>query len=395
MNFKDSALSIKDKLIEFRRDFHSHPELSFEEKRTNAVIRKFLNDNGIEIQEIGSGYSVVGIIKGAYPGKTFAIRGDMDALPMPELNDVPYKSTVENVMHACGHDGHTASLMGAALLLNSVKDQMHGNVKLFFQAAEEKIPGGAKGMVEHGALENPYVDAVMGFHVNNTVDVGKIAYGGAAGAAAADTYVFKIIGHGGHGAYPHMTVDPIAIAAYFITNLQTIVSRNVDPTEAAVITIGSIHGGSKENIIADEVELRATVRSLNPEIRDLLHKRIAEVCKGTETMYNCKIDYQVEMGYPVLMNNKDFVEKYAIPSTEKIIGAENIIYMNKATMGGEDFAYFLQERPGCFGSLGSRNTEKGIVNGNHTSIFDIDEDCLPIGAACLAQTAWDYLEANK
>ncbi len=395
MNFKESALSIKDKLIEFRRDFHSHPELSFEEERTSNVIRKFLNDNGIEIQEIGSGYSIVGIIRGAYPGKTFAIRGDIDALPMPELNDVPYKSTVENVMHACGHDGHTASLMGAALLLNSVKDQMHGNVKLFFQAAEEKIPGGAKGMVEHGALENPYVDAVMGFHVNNTIDVGKIAYGAGAGAAAADTYVFKIIGHGGHGAYPHMTVDPIAVAAYFITNLQTIVSRNVDPTESAVITIGSIHGGSKENIIADDVEMRATVRSLNPSIRDLLHKRIVEVCKGTETMYNCKIDYQVEMGYPVLMNDKDFVEKYAIPSTEKIIGSENIIYMNKSTMGGEDFAYFLQERPGCFGSLGSRNAEKGIVNGNHTSIFDIDENCLPIGSACLTQTAWDYLECNK
>lgn len=395
MNFKQPAFELKDKLTQFRRDFHSHPEVSFCEERTSGVIRKFLQDNGIEIQEINSGYSVVGIIRGAYPGKTFALRADIDALPMPELNEVPYKSQNEGVMHACGHDGHTAALMGVALLLNSVKDQMHGNVKLFFQAAEEKIPGGAKGMVEHGALENPYVDAVMGLHVSNALPVGKLAFGGGPGAAASDTYRFKIIGKGGHGAYPHATVDPVVIAAYFITNLQTIVSRNVEPTQGAVITIGSIHGGSKENIIADEVEMLATVRSLDDGVRDLLHKRIREVCAGTEVMYNCKVEYEVEMGYPVLVNDGDFVMKYAIPAAAKIVGAENVIESKKSGMGGEDFAYFLQQRPGCFGSLGSGNEAKGINVGGHNSKFDIDEDCLWTGAATLAQAAFDYLEANK
>lgn len=395
MNFKQPAMELKDKIIGFRRDFHSHPEVSFCEERTSGVIRKFLTDNGIEIQEINSGYSVVGIIRGAHPGKTIAIRADIDALPMPELNDVPYKSQNEGVMHACGHDGHTAALMGVALLLNRVKDQLHGNVKLFFQAAEEKIPGGAKGMVEHGALENPYVDAVIGLHVGNSLPVGKIGFNESVGAAASDTYHFKIIGKGGHGAAPHTTVDPVAIAAYFITNLQTIVSRNVDPVQGAVITIGSIHGGSKENIIADEVDMLATVRSLDDGVRDLLHKRIQQVCAGTEIMYNCKVEYEVEMGYPVLVNDGRFVKKYASPAAAKIVGEENVVINNKSGMGGEDFAYFLQQRPGCFGSLGSGNEAKGINAGGHTSTFDMDEDCLWRGAATLSQIAFDFLEDNK
>ena len=300
MIFKEPALNIKDKLVEFRRDFHMHPEASFCEERTNAVIRKFLEDNGIEIQEVGAGYSVVGVIRGGKPGKTFALRADIDALPMPELNDVPYKSQNEGVMHACGHDAHTASLMGVALLINEVKDQMSGNVKLLFQAAEEKIPGGAKELVEKGALENPYVDAVMGFHVANALPVGYVAFGAGPGAAASDTYKFRIIGKGGHGAYPHATIDPVVISAYFITSLQTIVSRNVEPVQGAVITIGSIHGGTKENIIADDVEMLATVRSLDEDVRALLHKRIQEICKATEAMYGCKVEWELEMGYPVL-----------------------------------------------------------------------------------------------
>ena len=395
MIFKEPALNIKDKLVEFRRDFHMHPEASFCEERTNAVIRKFLEDNGIEIQEVGAGYSVVGVIRGGKPGKTFALRADIDALPMPELNDVPYKSQNEGVMHACGHDAHTASLMGVALLINEVKDRMSGNVKLLFQAAEEKIPGGAKELVEKGALENPYVDAVMGFHVANALPVGYVAFGAGPGAAASDTYKFRIIGKGGHGAYQHATIDPVVISAYFITSLQTIVSRNVEPVQGAVITIGSIHGGTKENIIADDVEMLATVRSLDEDVRALLHKRIQEICKATEAMYGCKVEWELEMGYPVLVNDGDFINKYALPSCAKIVGADHIVEVKKSGMGGEDFAYYLQQRPGCFGSLGSGNAEKGLVVGGHNSMFDLDEDCLWRGAACLAQTAWDYLEENK
>ena len=395
MNFKEPALGLKDQLIEFRRDFHSHPEVSFCEERTSAVIRKFLEENGIEIQEVGAGYSVVGVIRGGKPGKTFAMRADIDALPMPELNDVPYKSQNEGVMHACGHDAHTAALMGVALLINQVKDEMSGNVKLLFQAAEEKIPGGAKELVEKGALEAPHVDAVMGFHVSNSLPVGKVSFTHGPGAAACDTYKFKVIGKGGHGAYPHATIDPVVISAHFITALQTIVSRNVEPVQGAVITIGAIHGGTKENIIADEVEMLATVRSLDEGVRALLHKRIQEVCKGTEAMYGCKVEWELEMGYPVLVNDGAFIEKYAKPSCAKIVGEENLVAEKKSGMGGEDFAYFLQQRPGCFGSLGSGNAIMGLTKGGHTSLFDIDEDAIWRGAACLAQTAWDYLEENK
>ncbi|MBQ3588667.1 MAG: amidohydrolase [Oscillospiraceae bacterium] len=235
----------------------------------------------------------------------------------------------------------------------------------------------------------------MGFHVSNALPVGKVAFGAGPGAAACDTYKFRIIGKGGHGAYPHATIDPVVISAYFITALQSIVSRNVEPVQGAVITIGSIHGGTKENIIADEVEMLATIRSLDEGVRALLHKRIQEICKGTEAMYGCKVEWELEMGYPVLINDGDFINKYALTSCEKIVGAENIVEVKKSGMGGEDFAYYLQQRPGCFGSLGSGNPEKGIIYGGHTSMFDIDEECIWRGAACLAQTAWDYLEENK
>ena len=395
MNFKEAAMALSDQLVEYRRDFHMHPEVSFCEERTSAVIRKFLEDNGIEIQEVNSGYSVVGVIRGAHPGKTFAVRADIDALPMPELNDVPYKSTVENVMHACGHDAHTAALMGVALLINQVKDQMHGNVKLLFQAAEEKLPGGAKDLCDKGALENPYVDAVMGFHVANPLPVGKVAFSPGACAAATDTYRFKVIGKGGHGAYPQMCIDPVAISAYIITAFQSIVSRSIDPTQPSVITVGCIHGGTKENIIADEVEFAATVRSLDENVRMQLNKRIEEVCKGAELMYGCKVEMEVEFGYPSLVCDEEFIMKYAAPSSRKICGDENVMVMRVAGMGGEDFAYYLQQRPGCFGSLGSGNYEKGLTVGGHNSMFDIDESAIWHGAACLAQTAWDFLEDNK
>ncbi|MEG1782469.1 MAG: M20 family metallopeptidase [Oscillospiraceae bacterium] len=395
MNFKEPALKLQDRLVSFRRDFHSDPELSFEEVKTNGKIRKFLTENGIEIQEINSGYSVVGIIRGAKPGKTFGIRADIDALPMPEMNDVPYKSKNEGVMHACGHDGHTASLMGVALLLNEVKDQMSGNVKLFFQAAEEKIPGGAKAMVEAGCLENPHVDAVMGYHVNTGVECGKIGFGAGPDAAACDTFKLTVTGHGGHGAYPQRTVDPILIAGNFLTTVQSVVSRSIDPTKGAVITIGSIHGGSKENIIADEVVMLGTIRSLDKDVRTLLHDRIREICKGLETTFRCKMDYDVEMGYPVLINDGDFIEEYARPSVAKVLGEDCLYRVPGPGMGGEDFAYFLEKCPGVMGALGAGNAAKGLTVGGHNSKFDIDEDCLWRGAATLAQTAFDYLEKNK
>ncbi len=391
MNFKELALSIQDKLVEYRRDFHSEPELSFCEVKTNAKIVDFLKENDIEIQPIDSGYSVVGIIRGAKEGKTFGIRADIDALPMPELNDKPYKSKFEGVMHACGHDAHTATLMGTALILNSVKDKLCGNVKLFFQAAEEENPGGAIGMIKAGCLENPKVDAVTAFHVNTGLECGKIAYGPGAMQASPDAFKIKVTGVGGHAAYPHKTIDPVVISANLIVAIQNIVSRSIDPLQSAVITVGSIHGGSKENIIADEVLMQGTIRSLDKDIRELLHKRLEEVCKGVAITFNCKIDLEILRGYPVLINDNKFLENHIAPSVEKIVGKENLSLDKAPTMGGEDFAYFLEYCEGAMGSLGAGNKEKGITIGGHNSLYDIDEDCLSVGAAALAQIAFDYL----
>ncbi len=391
MNFKELSLSIQDKLVGFRRDFHMEPELSFCEVKTNAKIIKFLEENNIEIQPINSGYSVVGIIRGAKEGKTFGIRADIDALPMPELNDKPYRSKIDGVMHACGHDAHTATLMGTALLLNSVKDELKGNVKLFFQAAEEENPGGAIGMIEAGCLENPKVDAVTAFHVNTGLECGKVAYGAGAMQASPDMFSIKVIGKGGHGAYPHKTIDPVVVSANLIVAIQNIVSRSIDPLQSAVITVGSIHGGTKENIIADDTSMLGTIRALDKNVREQLHKRLEEVCKGTAITFGCKIELEIKKGYPVLINNKEFLENHISPSVSKIVGKENLYLDKMPTMGGEDFAYFLEYCDGAMGSLGAGNKEKGITVGGHNSLYDIDEDCLSIGAAALAQIAFDYL----
>ncbi len=391
MNFKEKALAIQDKLVSYRRSFHSEPEVSFEEVMTNKKIVDFLNENNIEIQEVKSGYSVVGIIRGAKPGKTIGLRGDIDALPMPELNDKPYKSKHEGVMHACGHDAHTAMLMGTALLLNEVKDELQGNVKLFFQAAEEQIPGGAIGMINAGCLENPKVDAVTAFHVNTGIECGKIEFGKGPMQAAPDTFKINVIGKGGHGAYPHATLDPIVVGANLIVAIQNIVSRSIDPLHSAVITVGSFHSGSKENIIADDAQMLGTIRSLDKNVREKLHKRLTEVCEGVEKTFGCKIELEILKGYPVLINDKDFVDNHVSDSIIKIVGSENYSTNRIATMGGEDFAYFLENCPGAMGVLGAGNKAKGITVGGHNSLFDIDENCLSIGTASLAQIAYDYL----
>lgn len=391
MNFKELAKSIQPQLVEWRRDFHMHPEVSFHEFRTSQVIKDFLKSEGIEILPVDSGTSVVGLIRGGKEGKTFAMRADFDALPMQEERDVPYKSQNDGVMHSCGHDTHAAMLMGVAKVLNSVKEDLHGNVKLIFQAAEEMLPGGAKPLVEAGALENPKVDAIMAFHIGTGLETGKVGFKPGASQAAPDKLTVKITGLGGHGAYPHKTIDPVAIAGSFITTVQNIVSRSIDPIDSAVVTIGSIHGGTKDNIIADDVVMTGTIRTLKPETRELVHKRIRDICRGLEEAFMCKIEVDILLGYPPVINNAEFIEKYAVPAANKIVGEENVVILPLPTMGGEDMSYFLQKVPGVIGSLGARNEAKGCTVGGHNSMFDVDEDAFWVGTATLCQAAWDYL----
>ena len=310
MIFKEPALNIKDKLVEFRRDFHMHPEASFCEERTNAVIRKFLEDNGIEIQEVGAGYSVVGVIRGGKPGKTFALRADIDALPMPELNDVPYKSQNEGVMHACGHDAHTASLMGVALLINEVKDQMSGNVKLLFQAAEEKAPlGGARPMCEAGVMESPHVDAIVALHVVPSTDkAGKFGLKKGVVSSGFDLYDFDVHGKSGHGSQPHTANDAILAVSQLIVMLQQIVSRNIDPLKTAIFSIGLLSGGSAVNIIPGEARAEGVARYYDNQSAEVIREKALDIAEGVGKLSGCQIDVTVQKGYACVENDGNIID---------------------------------------------------------------------------------------
>ncbi|MDP4143070.1 MAG: M20 family metallopeptidase [Bacillota bacterium] len=378
-------------IVGWRRDFHEYPELGFEEVRTSKKIKEFLDSEGIEYYET-AGTGVCAIIKGKNADKIVALRGDIDALPIEERNSCSYASKNSGKMHACGHDAHTAILMGAAKILNSIKDELEGSVKLFFEPAEETT-GGAKVMIEEGVLDNPKVEAVIGLHVDEATEVGKIGIKNGVVNAASNPFEIKIIGKGGHGAHPDTTVDPIVIASNVILTLQTIISRELPPTDPAVITIGSIHGGTAQNIIPEEVKISGIIRTMRKEHRDYVKRRLVEIVEGIVHSMRGKCEIKIEESYPCLYNDDNMVALLKT-SAEEIIGKQNIKIMDAPSMGVESFAYFSMERPAVFYFLGSGNKQKNIVNPAHGSFFDIDEDCLAIGAAIQSRAAFQVLNNN-
>lgn len=368
---------MKDWLVEIRRTIHMHPELGFEEVETSKLVSEWLGKFGLQVTKGWATTGVVGLLKGKEPGKTVAIRADMDALPMDEANQVPYASKIKGKMHACGHDAHVTILLGVAKLFSSNPDLLKkGNIKWLFQPAEEG-GGGGRVMAEEGVLENPNVDAVFGAHVYPLLPVGKVGYYEREGLAAADRFTIKIIGKGGHAATPHLTKDPVLAAGHVITQVHSIVSRSVNPLESGVITIGRVHGGTAFNIIPDEVEFWGTVRSLSPQVRELLKTRIEEVVRGVVHSFGMDYEYNFMYGYPVLINDTE-MSRLVARACAKGIGKENVEAL-KPSMGGEDFAYFLEKVPGSFFRLGIRNEARGIIHPYHSSLFDIDEDVLPFG----------------
>ncbi len=387
MNFLDRANSIKDELVALRRDFHSHPELGFEEYETSKKIKKFLETEGIEYKE-AAGTGICAIIRGT-GNKTIGLRADIDALPLKDNKACEYSSKTVGRMHACGHDGHTTILMGAAKILNSMKSELKGNVKLFFEPAEETV-GGARFMIKEGILEDPYVDCVIGLHVDENTEVGTIAVKRGVVNAASNPFTIKIKGRGGHGAHPEDTIDPVVIASNVIIALQTIVSREIPPTDPAVITVGSIHGGTAQNIIPEEVTISGIIRTMKSEHREYVKKRLVEVVSGISSSMRGIAEINIEESYPCLYNNDDMLDLVE-NSAGNIIGFENIKKLSSPSMGVESFAYFSMERPSAFYYLGVRNEEKGIIHPAHGSLFDIDEDALPIGVAIQCQAAYDYL----
>lgn len=387
MDFLKEALNIKEELINLRRDFHSNPELGFEEYETSRKIKNFLEKEGIEYNEI-SGTGICGIIRGR-GDKTIGLRADIDALPLEDKKSCEYSSKVKGKMHACGHDAHTAILLGAAKILNSIKDELEGNIKIFFEPAEETV-GGARFMIKEGILENPHVDCIIGLHVDEGIECGKIGIKRGVVNAASNPFNITIKGKGGHGAHPDSTIDPIVIASQVILSLQTIVSREIPPTDPSVITIGSIHGGTAENIIPEEVKLSGIIRTMKSEHREYAKRRLREVVEGIVSSMRGSCTIDIEESYPCLYNNDDMLN-LVVNSAESIIGREHVKKLESPSMGVESFAYFSMERPAAFYFLGVRNEDKGIIHPAHGSLFDIDENALPIGVAIQCKAAFDYL----
>lgn len=371
----------EDKVIEFRRDLHMYPELSFKEYRTTEKIKDKLIKLGIKIIDIGMETGVIGLLKGKEDGPTIALRGDIDALPIKELNDVPYKSKIDGVMHACGHDIHTSTVMGAAMILSSIKDRLKGNVLFVFQPAEE-VNKGAKLLVEKGLFTDIKADLIFGLHNNPEIPWGKIAIKEGGLMAAVDTIKIKVKGKGGHGAIPHATKDPIIAAAAMLMNLQTIVSRNISPLDSAVISIGTFNSGTANNVISELVEMTGTVRSFDPDTRKLLPKRIKEVLECTAKAYMVDVELDYIFDLPAVFNKKELTQ-LAYEATVEIVGEDGIVNPIPS-MGGEDFAIFTEKIPGFFFWLGVGNEEKGINHVWHNPRFDGDDRAIIIGSTVMA-----------
>ena len=376
---------LKDKIISTRRDIHQNPELAFDEHRTSKLVAERLESFGIEVQTGVGKTGVVGSLKGNV-GKTIALRADMDALPIQETSDISYKSINDGIMHACGHDGHTAMLLGVAEALSKQTKKLNGTVKFFFQPAEEG-QGGARFMIEDGALTG--VDEVYGIHLWNYQKYGTIGVKPGPIMAAADIFEITINGKGGHGAAPQGTKDAVLIAAHLIQTLQTIVSRNTNPIESTVVTVGEINGGYNFNIIADTVNLKGTTRAYTEENRQLIKDRMVEIIAGTEKTFDAKIELDYEDGYPSTVNDPSAAEKLLLAAREIVGDGAGHPYLS---MGGEDFSYFLQKVPGCYFLVGSAPEDHEPLSvPHHCSHFDIDERALLVGSSVYLQLVDDIL----
>ncbi len=372
--------------VAVRRQLHAHPELSYQEFDTARLVAEKLTSFGLKPQEGVARTGVVALIEGKNPSKrVIALRADLDALPIHEANNVSYKSQNPGVMHACGHDVHTSSLLGTAKILNEVKTQFEGSVKLIFQPGEEKNPGGASYMIKEGALENPRPLSIIGQHVMPLLPVGKIGFREGMYMASSDEIYLKIIGKGGHGATPELTIDPVVIAATIIIALQQVISRNASPKQPTVLTFGRIIGEGATNIIPDEVNIAGTFRALNEVWRQSGLAKIKKMAESMAEGMGGKCEVEISHGYPYLENNPELTRRIR-KAAEEYVGKENVLDLD-VTMGSEDFAYYSHVIPASFYRLGTRNEAKGITSYVHTPTFDIDEEALTIGPGLMAWLA--------
>lgn len=378
MDIQNKVDGIYRDLVDIRRDFHKNPELSQQEFRTQRKIQDYLNEWNIE-NYVCADTGVIGIIRGKN-GRTIGLRGDIDALPINEINNNSYCSINPGVMHACGHDAHTTILLGVAKIMKEMADSeesIPGNVKLFFQPAEETI-GGGKRMVQEGCMENPTVDYMLGLHVMPYINAGKVELKYGKLNASTDTIKITLKGKQAHGAYPDKGIDAITMAGNVITSLQTIVSRNISPLNSVVISLGKITGGVKDNVIADEVNISGTLRALDDDTRSFVKKRITDIVENTAIAFGGEGKVDFHDGYQALINNDEVVDVIK-ENAEKLLGKENIVFKEFPSLGAEDFSYFSDVAKGGFFHLGCGNSSKGITSSIHTDCFDIDEECLKVG----------------
>jgi len=379
---KELASKYANEFIDVRHHLHANPELSFNEFKTSEFVQAKLKSWNIDYQILAT-TGVVGVIKGKNPEeKVIALRADMDALPINELNEVEYKSKNIGVMHACGHDVHTTCLLGAAKILNELKDEWSGMVKLIFQPGEEKNPGGASILIKEGVLENPSPEAIFAMHVNPSLPVGKLSFRSGMVMASADEIYITIRGKGGHAAAPHLTADTILVASQLVVNLQEVVSRMNNPFNPSVLSITSIQGGNATNVIPSEVRLIGTFRAMNEEWRFKAHDLIKKICKNTAEMGGAEMDVHIDVGYPFVINNEKLTNM-AKRKAMTFAGNENV-EETEMRMGAEDFAFYSHRIPACFFRLGVGNIEKKITSGVHTPTFNIDEAAIENGIGIMA-----------
>ena len=397
LQIAQSAEALRAKLIEQRRDFHMHPELSNREERTSRIVAERLRALGLDEVKTGVGkYGVVALLKGSRPGPVVAVRADMDALPIQETIDVPYKSQTPGVKHACGHDVHTTVELGVAEVLSKLRDQISGAIKFIFQPAEEGAPQGEEGgallMIKEGALENPRPSAIFGLHTMPGIEAGQIGYHSGAAMASSDRFTITIRGKGSHGAQPQLGVDAVTIAAEAVTALQTIRSRRIDPLEPLVITVGTINGGERYNIVAGEVKMAGTMRTFNEDVRQRAQEMMRQTLSGVTAAHGASFSLEFDSPNPVTYNDPRLVEE-TLPTIRRLVPDSNIIAL-KPFMPAEDFSYYQKVVPGFFYFLGVGNKARGITAAWHTAEFDVDEESLVVGVKVMSNVLLDYLDRH-
>jgi amidohydrolase len=385
-----AARRIAPDIVADRREIHRHPELKFQEHRTAGLVAERLEHLGLEVKTGVGETGVVGLLRGARPGKTVLLRADMDALPIYEQSDTDYRSQNPGVMHACGHDGHTAMLLAVARLFADARAELAGCVKFMFQPGEEG-GAGALRMIEQGVLDNPTVDAAFALHVDALHYVGEVALSAGPTMAAVDDFIVTVRGKGGHAARPHLAVDPVVVAAHIVTALQTIVSREVDPTDQAVVTVGALTSGTAFNVIPDTATIRGTIRTYNPELRAEIGRRIAELAIAIAAGMRATAEMEYLPGYPPLVNHASGIELVRDVASD-LLGPDTVV-PKEQVMGAEDFSYVLQRVPGAMFHLGVRDRSWLEPRPIHSSSFDMNEDALPIGVATMAATALRFLQS--